>query len=49
MKKAFSDITILIDIDDTIEDLLAAWCNLSHYILTTSGRRLSRNRNADVV
>ena len=26
MKKTFSDITILIDIDDTIEDLLAAWC-----------------------
>ena len=26
MKKAFSDITILIDIDDTIEDLLTAWC-----------------------
>lgn len=27
MKRAFSDITILIDIDDTIIDLLRAWCN----------------------
>ena len=26
MKKTFSDITILIDIDDTVEDLLGAWC-----------------------
>lgn len=26
MKKKFSDITILIDIDDTIIDLLPAWC-----------------------
>lgn len=49
MKKTFSDITILIDIDDTIEDLLAAWCNLSHHILTTSGKRMSRNRSADFV
>lgn len=26
MKNTFSNITVLIDIDDTIEDLLAAWC-----------------------
>lgn len=26
MKNTFSDITVLIDIDDTIEDLLSAWC-----------------------
>lgn len=26
MKKTFSDITILIDIDDTLTELLPAWC-----------------------
>lgn len=33
MKKNYSDITILIDIDDTIEDLLGAWCSWlnNHY------------------